>query len=133
MKCQNQCKRKATLILLLNNKELMVCSDCYINLSGLRADFDFFKKQKGKKANQLFGRGEISRHGTCVSCLACQTPTFFLIINGGFMDADLNGKKKIILTIIETNQQFKTVGEMMKRKEQLLKMGVRSKARITTP
>ena len=49
------------------------------------------------------------------------------------MDADLNGKKKIILTIIETNQQFKTVGEMMKRKEQLLKMGVRSKARITTP
>ena len=42
-------------------------------------------------------------------------------------------KQKIILTIIESHQQFKTVGGMMKKKEQLLKMGVRSKARITTP
>lgn len=42
-------------------------------------------------------------------------------------------KQKIILTIIEKDLQFKTVRTMMKKKEQLLKIGVHSKARITTP
>ena len=40
--------------------------------------------------------------------------------------------KKIILTIIEREIEFKSVSQMMKRKEQLFKMGVLSRARITS-
>ena len=40
--------------------------------------------------------------------------------------------QKIILTIISRDLQFQTVGKMMKKKEQLLKMGVLSRASITT-
>ena len=40
--------------------------------------------------------------------------------------------KKIILTIIEREIEFTSVPKMMKRKEQLFKMGVLSRARITS-
>ena len=41
-------------------------------------------------------------------------------------------KQKIILTIVSRDLQFETVGKMMTKKELLLKMGVWTKARITT-
>jgi hypothetical protein len=40
--------------------------------------------------------------------------------------------KKIVLTIIERDIEFSTIPKMMKRKEQLFKMGVLSRARITS-
>ena len=40
--------------------------------------------------------------------------------------------KKIILTIVERDIEFDSIPKMMKKKEQLLKMGVLSKARITS-
>tara|TARA_R100000656_G_scaffold5473_1_gene7039 strand:+ start:1086 stop:1241 length:156 start_codon:yes stop_codon:yes gene_type:complete len=40
--------------------------------------------------------------------------------------------KKIILTIIEKRIEFDSIPKMMKKKEQLLKMGVLSRARITS-
>tara|TARA_B100000809_G_scaffold8531_1_gene8220 strand:- start:66 stop:278 length:213 start_codon:yes stop_codon:yes gene_type:complete len=52
----------------------------------------------------------------------------------GNMKVSKNKKvnKKIILTIIEREIEFKSVSQMMKRKEQLFKMGVLSRARITS-
>jgi len=40
--------------------------------------------------------------------------------------------KKIVLTIVERDIEFDSIPKMMKKKEQLLKMGVLSRARITT-
>ena len=40
--------------------------------------------------------------------------------------------QKIVLTIMSRDLHFKTVDQMMKKKEQLLKIGVLSRARITT-
>ena len=40
--------------------------------------------------------------------------------------------KKIILTIIKRDIEFDSIPKMMKKKEQLFKMGVLSRARITT-
>jgi|ETNmetMinimDraft_18_1059904.scaffolds.fasta_scaffold325516_1 hypothetical protein len=47
MKCENNCKQgKAVLILVLNGRIKYVCSDCYIDMQGLRGDFNHWKKEQ---------------------------------------------------------------------------------------
>ena len=53
IRCQNQCKRRASIILLKTNQKWLVCAECYINLKGLRGDYEHWKKEK--RSEKLHG------------------------------------------------------------------------------
>jgi len=47
MKCETfNCKDKSAFILTYRGKQHYVCSDCYIDMQGLRGDFNHWKKEQ---------------------------------------------------------------------------------------
>ena len=52
MKCTTaKCRGKAQLIMTKKGKVFYCCSDCWIDLNGLRADFNHYKKNKKSPPN----------------------------------------------------------------------------------